>query len=255
MSRIAIIGGSGFSSLAAAPVSAGPGIATPFGVTSAPIGQGRLGGRDLLFLPRHGSGHRIPPHEVNYRANIWALRQAGAEYVVALAAVGGIAPAYGPRVLAVPDQLIDYTYGRDHSFHGGEGGEVVHIDFTQPYCEDLRQSLLHAARAAQLDPVDGGTYGATQGPRLETAAEVVRLERDGCDLVGMTGMPEAALARELGLCYACCAFVVNWAAGKAEGEIQMAEIEANLVHCGAGVRRWLEAFMETFDLGTRTQRT
>jgi 5'-methylthioinosine phosphorylase len=247
MSRIAIVGGSGFSALAGAPVPAGPGLATPFGVTSAPIATGSLAGREILFLPRHGAGHRIPPHRINYRANLWALKEAGAGYLVALAAVGGIAPAYGPRVLAVPDQVIDYTYGRDHSFHDGDGGEVVHIDFTQPYCEDLRQALLRAGRAAGLDPVDGGTYGATQGPRLETAAEVVRLERDGCDLVGMTGMPEAALAREAGLCYACGAFVVNWAAGKGDGEIQMAEIKANLTHCGVDVGLWLAALMETFD--------
>ena len=129
---------------------------------------------------------------------------------------------------------------------------MVHIDFTQPYCETLREALLRAGQAVGLDPVDGGTYGATQGPRLETAAEIARLERDGCDLVGMTGMPEAALARELGLCYACCAFVVNWAAGKAEGDIIMAEIEANLAQCSAGVGRWLAAFVETFDPDAKT---
>jgi len=254
MSRIAIIGGSGFSALAGAPVPAGPGLSTPFGVTSAPIARGSLAGRDVLFLPRHGAGHRIPPHKINYRANIWALKQAGAEYLVALAAVGGIGTAYGPRVLAVPRQVIDYTYGRDQSFHDGEGGAVVHIDFTQPYCETLRATLLRAGQAAGLDPVDGGTYGATQGPRLETAAEVARLERDGCDLVGMTGMPEAALARELGLCYACCAFVVNWAAGKAEGDILMAEIESNLAQCSTGVGRWLAAFVATFDPDAETHR-
>jgi 5'-methylthioinosine phosphorylase len=254
MSRIAIIGGSGFSALAGAPAPSGPGLATPFGVTSAPVAAGHLAGREVLFLPRHGAGHRIPPHKINYRANIWALKQAGAEHLVALAAVGGIGPAYGPRVLAVPSQIIDYTYGRDSSFHDGDGSAVVHIDFTQPYSGELRGALLGAARAAGLDPIDGGTYGATQGPRLETAAEVMRLERDGCDLVGMTGMPEAALARELGLRYACCAFVVNWAAGKAEGEIQMAEIEANLAQSSAAVGRWLEAFVATFDPDAETRR-
>lgn len=247
MSRIAIIGGSGFSSLAGAPVPAGPAPSTPYGPTSAPIATGNLAGREILFLPRHGVGHRIPPHQVNYRANLWALQQAGAEFVVALAAVGGIGAAFGPRVLAVPDQLIDYTYGREQTYSDGSVEAVVHIDFTQPYCADLRRALLAAGRAAGLDLVDGGTYAATQGPRLETAAEVVRLERDGCDLVGMTGMPEAALARELGLCYACGAFVVNWAAGKADGEILMAEIEANLVRCATAVGLWLAAFAETFD--------
>jgi len=249
MSRIAIIGGSGFSALAGAPVPDGPGQTTPYGPTSAPIATGLLAGREVLFLPRHGVGHRIPPHRINYRANLWALKQAGASHLVALAAVGGIGAAYGPRVFGVPDQIVDYTYGREQTFFDGQGdgGEVVHIDFTRPYCEALRQALLRAGRAAGVAPVDGGTYAAVQGPRLETAAEVARLERDGCDLVGMTGMPEAALARELGLCYACCAFVVNWAAGKAEGEIQMAEIEANLRHCSNAMGRWLAALLETFD--------
>jgi 5'-methylthioadenosine phosphorylase/5'-methylthioinosine phosphorylase len=251
MSRIAVIGGSGFSALAGTHAPEGTGVATPYGLTSAPIVTAFLAGREVLFLPRHGPRHQIAPHRINYRANVWAIKDAGARYLLALAAVGGIGPAYGPGVLAVPDQIIDYTYEREHSFYGGDDGEVVHTDFTYPYCEELRQALLRAGRIAGLDPVDGGTYGATQGPRLETAAEVIRLERDGCDLVGMTGMPEAALSRELGLCYACCAFVVNWAAGKAEGEIRMEEIEANLAQCNAGVGRWLEAFMQSFDPGAR----
>jgi 5'-methylthioinosine phosphorylase len=252
MSTIAIVGGSGFAALTGMAASTDSGVSTPYGVTSAPIATGLLSGRDVLFLPRHGPTHRIPPHRINYRANLWALKQAGAEFVVGLAAVGGISSAYGPGVLAVPDHIIDYTYGRGHSFFDGDDGEVVHIDFTYPYCESLRQALLGAGRTAGLDPVDGGTYGATQGPRLETAAEVVRLERDGCDLVGMTGMPEAALARELGLCYACCAFVVNWAAGKGGREISMPEVEANVTRCGVEVRRWLLAFAETFEIPAKT---
>lgn len=218
---------------------------TPYGPPSAPIVRGLLGGSEFFFLPRHGSGHSIPPHRIDYRANIWALKACGAEHVVALAAVGGIGAAYGPRVLAIPDQIIDYTHGRSHSFFDGKEGEVAHIDFTRPYCEGLRRSLLDAAVKAGLDLVDGGTYGATQGPRLETAAEVRRLERDGCDLVGMTGMPEAALARELGLCYACCAFVVNWAAGKGEGEICMEEIESNILASRGGIERILTTLAQT----------
>jgi 5'-methylthioadenosine phosphorylase/5'-methylthioinosine phosphorylase len=247
MGRLAVIGGSGFAALAGAPVPAGPGLDTPYGQTSAAIAEGMLGGREVLFLPRHGVGHSIPPHAINYRANLWALKEAGVSHIVALAAVGGIGAAYGPRVLAVPDQLIDYTYGRAQTFfHGGDAG-VVHIDFTHPYCRSLRQALMQAGRAVGLDPVDGGTYAAVQGPRLETAAEVVRLERDGCHLVGMTGMPEAALARELGICYACAAFVVNWAAGKTQAEILTTEIEANLDLCRADVGRWIEALVAQFD--------
>jgi len=216
---------------------------TPYGHPSAPIVRGRLGEGELLFLPRHGVGHVVPPHRVNYRANIWALRHCGAKRIVGLGAVGGIGPAFGPGVLTVPDQIIDYTHGRHQSFFEGDGQPLVHIDFTRPYCEDLRRALLAAAPVAGLELLDGGTYGVTQGPRLETAAEIERLERDGCDLVGMTGMPEAALARELNLCYACCAFVVNWAAGKAEGEIRMSDIEANIRASSAQVKRLLEVLV------------
>lgn len=244
MMRLAIIGGSGFAAMPGFYVLDRERPDTPYGSPSAPIVRGLLGGSELLFLPRHGASHNIPPHRVDYRANIWALRACGAERIVALAAVGGIGAAYGPRVLAIPDQIIDYTHGRVHSFFDGKDGKVTHIDFTHPYCEGLRQALLDAAAKARLDLVDGGTYGATQGPRLETAAEVRRLERDGCDLVGMTGMPEAALARELGLCYACCAFVVNWAAGKGEGEIRMEEIEANILASRSGIERILATLAE-----------
>ena len=231
MSRLAIIGGSGFTAMQRLEVLGQERLDTPYGPPSAPIIRGRLGGTELLFLARHGTDHSIPPHRVSYRANIWALREQGVERLVGLAAVGGIGGAFGPRVLAVPTQTIDYTWDRAHSFHDGDGDEVLHVDFTDPYCEDLRRALLDAASDSRIDVVDGGTYGATQGPRLETAAEIARLERDGCDLVGMTGMPEAALARELGLCYACFAFVVNWAAGKADGVIRAEDIAANIAAC------------------------
>jgi len=235
MRRLAVIGGSGFAALQGLDVLGYEEPESPYGLPSAHVMRGLLGGHEILFLPRHGSGHSIPPHRIDYRANIRALKDCGAERVIALAAVGGIGRAYGPRVLAVPDQIVDYTYGREQSFYDGGGADVVHIDFTRPYCEAMRRGLLDAASELDLDLVDGGTYAATQGPRLETAAEVMRLEMDGCDLVGMTGMPEAALAREAGLCYASLAFVVNWAAGKAEGEISMEEIEANIAACSAGI--------------------
>jgi 5'-methylthioadenosine phosphorylase/5'-methylthioinosine phosphorylase len=239
MSRLAVIGGSGFASIPKFEPLGHEQPDTPYGPPSAPVTRGRLGGNEMSFLPRHGAGHSIPPHRIDYRANIWALKACGADRVVGLAAVGGIGGAFGPRVLALPDQIIDYTYGRPQSFYDGDEGQVVHVDFTRPYCETLRMELLGAARDAGLDLVNGGTYGVTQGPRLETAAEVMRLERDGCDLVGMTGMPEAVLARELGLCYACCAFVVNWAAGKAEGEIRMDDIESNIAACSTHIEHLL----------------
>jgi 5'-deoxy-5'-methylthioadenosine phosphorylase len=225
---LAIIGGTGLNTLNLIRESKREVVNTPYGEVSAPVIRGTLYGRDVLFLPRHGAGHKLAPHEVNYRANIWALRERGASEVLAVAAVGGITAAMQPAALALPDQIIDYTWGRHSTYFDSQAGEIRHVDFTKPYCETLRQRLLAAARAAGVAVVDGGTYGATQGPRLETTAEIARMERDGCDLVGMTGMPEAVLARELELCYACCAVVANWAAGKSEGEITMPEIERHL---------------------------
>jgi 5'-deoxy-5'-methylthioadenosine phosphorylase len=241
MGGFAIIGGSGFDAMGEIEELGRELPETPYGTPSASVIRGRFQGRELLFLPRHGAGHKLPPHRINFRANIWALQHLGAERVLALAAVGGIGRAFGPGVLAIPDQIIDYSWGRAHSFYDGDAQEVVHVDFTQPYCEQLRFALLAAGSRADVDLVARGTYGVTQGPRLETAAEIARLERDGCDLVGMTGMPEAALARELGMCYACCAFVVNWAAGKGEGEILMSEIEANIRASRARVKQLLGA--------------
>jgi purine nucleoside phosphorylase len=165
---------------------------------------------------------------VNYRANLWAMKQAGVEHVIAVAAVGGITAAMGPGVLCVPDQVIDYTWGREHTLYEGDLDSVTHIDFTQPYCSNMRRLLIEAAARAAIDVLDGGTYGATQGPRLESSAEIARMQSDGCDIVGMTGMPETALARELGLCYASLALSVNWAAGKSDGPISMAEIGLQL---------------------------
>ncbi len=241
MTQLAIIGGTGLAAPELLQVHAQENVHTPFGEPSGPITRGTLYGQEVLFLPRHGYGHHLPPHRVNYRANIWALHTLGAREVIAVAAVGGITAAMGPGVLAVPDQIIDYTWGRHSTFFEDDLDHVTHIDFTEPYCETLRRRLLQAAARAAVDMVDGGTYGATQGPRLESRAEIQRMQRDGCDLVGMTGMPEAALARELALCYTCCAVVANWAAGKAEGEISMAGIEANLEAAMVDLGRVLEA--------------
>jgi len=238
---LGIIGGSGLTRLKALEVDRQQAVKTPYGDPSAPLTFGRFDGAPVVFLPRHGAPHAIPPHRVNYRANLWAMRDAGVDRVVGMAAVGGITAPMGPGVLAVPDQVIDYTWGRAHTLFETDLNSVTHIDFTDPYCEALRQSLLQAAARAGVDVYDGGTYGATQGPRLESTAEVLRLERDGCDLVGMTGMPEASLARELGLCYASLALSVNWAAGKGEGPITMAEIERNLEHGMTKARKVLAA--------------
>lgn len=231
MGLLAIIGGSGFKRLPELQSLDAHQAVTPYGETSAPVTRGRLAGHEVLFLPRHGPSHHLAPHCINYRANLWALRANGADRIIALAAVGGITASFGPTVLAVPDQIVDYTYGREHTLYDRDAGAVEHVDLTQPYCPVLRQTLIDACRECNHDVVTTGTYGATQGPRLETAAEIRRYETDGCDMVGMTGMPEAGLARELGLRYASLAFVVNWAAGKSDSSITMEEIETNLARC------------------------
>jgi 5'-methylthioinosine phosphorylase len=232
---LAVIGGTGVYRLAALEDVEARHFDTPYGAPSGPLRIGRLGGNRIAFLARHGEGHALPPHRVNYRANLHALRQAGAQRVLALNTVGGITEAYGPRVLACPDQLIDYTWGRESSFWDGEG-EALHVDFGHPYSPMFRHKLLAAARVTGARVVEGGCYGATQGPRLETSAEIARMRRDGCDLVGMTGMPEAALARELGLEYACLAIVANWAAGCGDAqEITLAEVLDNVAAASAGL--------------------
>ena len=232
---LAVIGGTGVYRLAALEDEEARRIDTPYGAPSGPLRIGRLGEVRIAFLARHGEGHALPPHKVNYRANLFALRQAGARRVLALNTVGGITDAYGPRVLACPDQLIDYTWGRESTFWDGEG-EALHVDFGHPYSPMFRHKLLAAARVTGVRVVDGGCYGATQGPRLETNAEIARMRRDGCDLVGMTGMPEAALARELGLEYACLAIVANWAAGCGDAqEITLAEVLDNVTAASAGL--------------------
>ena len=245
MAEIGIIGGTGLTTLKNLAITERQIIQTPYGEPSGPVIRGRLNGKEIVFLARHGYGHTIPPHKINYRANLWVLRESGVKNVIAVAAVGGIRADLTPGAIVIPDQIIDYTWSR-HATYFEEGlTHVTHIDFSQPYCEALRQSLLVAAKAAGLTVASSGTYGATQGPRLETAAEVNRLERDGCDLVGMTGMPEAALARELGLCYASCAVVANQAAGRGPSQITMQDIEHNLALGMDKVRTLLEHVIPT----------
>lgn len=230
MKKYAIIGGSGLDRLDTLAVTARRHVVTPYGVPSGPLCEGQFAGAPVVFLARHGEAHRLPPHLVNYRANIAALQAAGVTSVFAVTAVGGIGLDSGPGRLVLPDQIIDYTWGREHSFADGTSNEVQHVDFTSPFSSELRALLLEVAGDAGVELVDGGVYGATQGPRLETAAEITRMKRDGCTLVGMTGMPEAALAREAGLDYVMVSLVVNWAAGIGGKEISHAEITRHLTH-------------------------
>lgn len=224
-----IIGGSGLSQLPGLTVVEQIQLNTPFGEPSAPITKGVLNGQTLFFLPRHGEHHTIAPHLINYRANLWALHHLGVREVIAVAAVGGISEAMAPGVLALPDQIIDYTWGRDSSLFSENFSADKHIDFTYPYDADLRRQILDAAAQITLKVIDGGCYAATQGPRLETAAEVRRLANDGADMVGMTAMPEAAIARELAVAYAGIAVVANKAAGLTGKALTMDDILQTLV--------------------------
>ena len=242
---LAVIGGSGLYRFAGLQHAARRTIDTPFGATSGDVVVGDFGGARVAFLARHGESHSLPPHRINYRANLWALHHLGARRVLGVNAVGGIRHDMGPRVLVLPDQLIDYTHGRITSYCDIDGAPVKHIDFSVPYTQTLRQQVLTAARKAGIAVIDGGCYGATQGPRLETRAEIARMKRDGCDLVGMTGMPEAALARELELDYACLALVANFAAGCGdEAQISIEEIFAHLAAATAAVPPLIAAMLE-----------
>jgi 5'-methylthioinosine phosphorylase len=222
----AIVAGSGFRDLAGR--SPGRDMITAYGAPSAPVRELDFGGNRVWFLPRHGDRHDIPPHCINYRANLAALKILKVGHVVALNTVGVITPGPVPGELVVPHQLIDYTYGRDHSIYDTRSASLDHIDFTEPFSENLRGKLLSAARAAEVPCHDRGVYAVTQGPRLETAAEIDRLERDGADLIGMTAMPEAAIAREMRMNYACLSLIVNFAAGRGEKAIHE-DIEAGLL--------------------------
>lgn len=238
---LAVIGGSGLTKLANVEIVSRKACRTPYGEPSGALVISRMRGREVAFLPRHGLGHTIPPHEVNYRANIWALKEEGVEGIVSVVSVGGIRADLSPGVLVVPDQILDYTWGRRSTFFDG-GAAVTHVDFTEPYSAELSARLLAAAQACSEEVLHGATYATTQGPRLETAAEITRLERDGADLVGMTGMPEAALAREAGLPYAAIGVVANYAAGRGASakRISMDAIEPVLEVAMGRVRRILE---------------
>lgn len=243
---LGIIGGTGLTQLANLEITHRQVARTPYGEPSGALTFGRICGQEVIFLARHGYGHTIPPHEVNYRANLWALKAHGVDRVASVATVGGIHSELLPGTLVIPDQIIDYTHGRACTFFVEDDKPVIHLDFTFPYCQLMRASLLSAAQAAGISLRDGGVYGAVQGPRLETAAEINRIERDGADMVGMTGMPEAYLARELELSYAAVGVVVNYAAGRGSSAagIHMDSIQAVLGEVMAQVRHLLEKLVD-----------
>ena len=243
MKRIAVIGGTGMNQWPGLDIRSRQDIQTPYGLASAPLLSGFINGNPVCFLARHGEGHRLPPHKINYRANLWALKHAGVQQVIAIAAVGGIAEWFAPGEIALPRDLVDYTWGREHTYSDGTPDATVnHVEFTYPYTPSLRESLFTAAAAAEVVVSGAGIMGVTQGPRLETPAEIAGMKNDGCDMVGMTGMPEAALAAELGLEYACIAVSVNWGAGIGSGGIHdeiAASIERGMLKVQGTLARFL----------------
>jgi 5'-deoxy-5'-methylthioadenosine phosphorylase len=242
--KLGVIGGSGLAALEGLVVTGRERVQTPWGEPSDAIVRGRFAGADVAFLARHGSPPGIPAHRVNYRANVWALHSIGVRRIVAINTVGGIARHLAPGTLAVPAQIVDYTHDRAQTYFDG-GDRIVHIDFTRPFTERLRRELIAAATRAGATVDFGGVYGVTQGPRLETSAEIDRLERDGCDMVGMTAMPEAALARELEMEYACLAVIVNRAAGRGAAAIDAQVRE----YMGQGLARAVEILAELLRAG------
>ena len=238
MSELAIIGGTGALDLFA--ISEERAMKTPWGEPSAPVARVSLDHTEAWFLARHGRPHRIPPHRINYRANIDCLKRLGVKQVLAVNAVGGIDPSLAPGRLVIPDQLVDYTWGRAHTFSDDSDSPLLHVEFANPFEGRLRAAMLEAASLSGVAAQDGGCMAVTQGPRLETAAEINRLVRDGCSLVGMTGMPEAALAREAGLDYASLCVVANAAAGLEQEPITLEEIKRVLASAMTDVRRLLD---------------
>lgn len=244
MSPLAIIGGTGIKELEGLEVLREHRLPTPFGNPSRAILEGRLGDDTLFFLQRHGSHGAIPPHQINYRANVWALKSLGVGGIVAINAVGGITAAMRPGRLLIPHQVVDYTWGREHTFDDGQEAPLRHIDFTEPYDRMLRMHLLAAAERAGIAHESAGVHGVTQGPRLETSAEIRRMARDGCDVVGMTGMPEASLARELDVPYAAICMVVNPAAGLGDQPLTTSAMYAILERESAVVGQLLNALLQ-----------
>lgn len=242
MSVVAIIGGSGFDTVKDLEITNRKVVRTPYGDPSGIVTAGNLYGKSFVFLPRHGSQHTIPPHKINYRANIWALKEYGVDTIIAFAAVGAIDDNLIPGAIVIPDQLIDYTWGREHTFYDGTSELVKHVEFDTPYSAVTRHQLIEAAKKADISAIAEGTYAVTQGPRFETPAEIVKFERDGATIVGMTGMPEAILARELQIDYACVAIVVNPAAGKGDEAISIEKIKVFLETGSATALSILEYF-------------
>jgi 5'-methylthioadenosine phosphorylase len=240
MPEFGVIAGSGIYHMPELEIINSVKLRSPYGEPSDIFRIGRLSGKEVAFLPRHGSMHHIPPHRINYRANIWGFRELGVKKILTIGATGGISKKMRPGAIIVLDQIIDMTSGRDATFYDED--EVVHIDFTEPFCPNLRKALIDAAAKTGTTVVKKGTYIAVNGPRLETAAEIKAFARHGADVVGMTGMPEAVLARELEICLAGLAVVTNAAAGLTEGKLTATEVVEAMKSSTEQIKALLKAF-------------
>ena len=223
MSKIGLIGGSGLYDIKGFVLKQKKSITTPFGKPSDQYLIGKIGKTDIVFLPRHGKKHNIPPHMINYRANIWGFKKLGVERILSICAVGGIKKGLKTGDIVILDQIMDMTKNRKSTFYNGKG-RVVHIDFTEPYCPELRRIILKAGKQARVSLKNGGNYVAVEGPRLETASEIKSFKLLGGDVVGMTGMPEASLAREMEICYSGISVVANYAAGISKTKLTVPEV-------------------------------
>jgi 5'-methylthioadenosine phosphorylase len=239
MPILGVVGGSGLYDIPDLEIRDSVKVTTPYGEPSDVYRTGRLAGRDAVFLPRHGAMHRIQPHKVNYRANLWGLRELGVEKIISICASGGISPQMKPGMITLPDQIIDMTNGRASTFYDGD--EVVHVDFSDPFCPDMRRYIIAAATDAGVSLTGAGIYICTNGPRLETAAEIRTYAKWGADMVGMTLMPEAVLARELEMCFTCVAVITNFAAGITEKKLTTKEVMETMQSSAESVRMLLKA--------------
>lgn len=244
MSKIGIIGGSGLYEIKGLTLKHKKSVKTPYGKPSEQYFIGEIGGTEAVFLPRHGKRHDIPPHMINYRANIWGFRKLGVEKIISISAVGGIKKGLRPGDIVILDQVLDMTRNRKSTFYDGKEG-VIHIDFTDPYCPDIRKTLLTAGKRAGVSLKKGGTYVAVEGPRLESASEIKSFSILGGDVVGMTGMPEACLARELEICYSGLSVVANYAAGISRKKLTVAEVMEAMMSSTEKIKKLLK---ETFRL-------
>lgn len=244
MSKIGVIGGSGLYEIKGFVLKKRKAVTTPFGKPSDQYLSGEMGGTEVIFLPRHGKHHNIPPHNINYRANIWGFKKLGVDRILSISAVGGIKKGLKPGDIVILDQILDMTRNRKSTFYDGQDG-VVHVDFTDPFCPELQKALNKAGKRVNVSLKNGGTYVAVEGPRLETAAEIKSFGILGGDVVGMTGMPEASLARELEICYSGLSVVANYAAGISKRKLTVAEVMEAMKASTENIKRLLK---ETFKL-------